>query len=327
LTWTASDPDGEALVYDVYLGPEGATLDAPYRSSVGTTEFVVQASTDGRSDFAPDGNVAAIHLAPGNGYQWKVCARDGVHETCSDSRAFITDDSVAGWWRFDENPAASSCGVDTICDDSGLGHHGQLTGDTWTFAIGLPDMLGGALRFPGPTTPVTMLLGGGAALNPASVTVQARVKLDPTPMHDQSIVDRRGGGAHGYQLQVANSTTNPVFGVTQYDDAGDGIDWLGGFAASEIQVVHGRWSYQGSCMGGLSLFVNGVMGPMRKQSAICHDNAGSAGPTVGANLFVPSPAGALEGWIDELIIYDRALADAEVLEAWRTSTLGLVVAQ
>lgn len=174
LSWMGStDADlGDTVTYDVYFEEVAGAMsplpaDAiPYRSgiAVGTTSFIIQASTDNRAQYRPNGMHAATQtfLEPNSHYAWKVCANDGrnnpVGVTCSPVRHFNTDNSVVGWWRFDENPAGMVCpGVlggpagdagETVCDYSGFGNHGRPNGAPMWLAPD-PMLLGGALRFDG----------------------------------------------------------------------------------------------------------------------------------------------------------------------------------
>ncbi len=189
LSWAAAtDPDmGDSIVgYDVYF-VEGTTVPSdacPYKR-VTTTNFIIQASTDGRDAYVPDmsapagvtcnmavGGTRPIYLQapdigmPSRNYAWKVCSvnNHGVR-TCSEVRQFNTDDSVVGWWRFDESPAGSVCPVglggttapggdvgETVCDYSGKGNHGVPHGSpTWLPPVmgSMAEVLGGALQFDG----------------------------------------------------------------------------------------------------------------------------------------------------------------------------------
>jgi len=142
LSWSSStDPDAEdQVVYDVYfVEGNGISPNAiPYKKGITQTHFIIQASTDNRSEFFPD-VVSPLYLAPLRTYTWKICARDKFGATaCSIQRIFNTDDSVVGWWRFDENPAGSACPPllggpagdfgETVCDYSGKGNHGVPQG-------------------------------------------------------------------------------------------------------------------------------------------------------------------------------------------------------
>lgn len=174
LSWMGStDADvGDTVTYDVYFEEVPGAMsplpaDAiPYRSGipVGTTNFIIQASTDNRAQYSPNGMHAGTQtfLEPNSHYAWKVCANDGRSNpagiSCSPVRHFNTDNSVVGWWRFDENPVGVVCpGIlggpagdagETVCDYSGYGNHGRPNGMPMWLAPN-PMLLGGALRFDG----------------------------------------------------------------------------------------------------------------------------------------------------------------------------------
>lgn len=218
LSWAAAtDPDmGDSIVgYDVYFA-EGTTVPSdacPYkRVSGSTTNFIIQASTDGRAAYVPDmtapaglscsmtsGGARPIYLQapdvgmPSRAYAWKVCSVNNRGlRTCSEERRFNTDDSVVGWWRFDESPTGSVCprglggtttpggdAGETVCDYSGKGNHGVPRGNpTWLPPVmsGMAGILGGALQFDGVDDWVEV--ANSVSLNPTlQITIEARQSL------------------------------------------------------------------------------------------------------------------------------------------------------
>ncbi len=145
LSWSpAIDPDtNDSLTYDVYFdeGNGLAPNAVPYKTGIAENHFIIQSSTDNRAAYFSN-TVSAIYLEPNKTYSWKVCARDRFNiSSCSSERIFNTDDSIVGWWRFDEDQNGNLCpsnlgkigapagDVDeTICDYSGRGNHGSFGG-------------------------------------------------------------------------------------------------------------------------------------------------------------------------------------------------------
>jgi hypothetical protein len=144
------------VTYNVYfeIGSTVPTTATPYKSGITDTHFVIQASTDGRTQYEPDTSITPLHLEANTDYAWKICAADTQgHETCSPVRQFHTDNSVVGWWRFDEDPTGPDCpggqGGETVCDYSGHGNHGLPMGGVSWIIPGMSDVLSGAFDLDG----------------------------------------------------------------------------------------------------------------------------------------------------------------------------------
>lgn len=166
LSWQASsDPDpDDQIIYDVYFD-EGNGLSpnaTPYKTDISDNHFIIQSSTDNRATYFSN-TVTAIYLEPNKTYSWKVCARDRFNiSVCSPERVFNTDDSIVGWWRFDEDQSGVICPAnlgkvgaaggdeyESVCDYSGNGNHAQ----PWNSAFQLLDdplfkLLGKSYNFP-----------------------------------------------------------------------------------------------------------------------------------------------------------------------------------
>lgn len=222
LSWSAStDADvGDTVTYDVYFEPVAGAMDplpmgaVPYRSGISDTSFIIQASTDNRAQYLPNGPHAGtpIYLAANTHYAWKVCANDGRSNpagvTCSLVRHFNTDNSVVGWWRFDENPAGPLCmgapmgSGKTVCDYSGNNNHGVPNGGPVWLAPPDPMLLGGALQFDGVNDYV--VIPNSLSLNPDSISIMVDMVTNGK-VGEQSVIDKRVGGGvgpAGYQLRV-----------------------------------------------------------------------------------------------------------------------------
>jgi len=237
LSWSAStdsDP-GDSLVYDVYFAEGAAEGTVPYKKDIRSTHFIIQASTDNRSEYFPD-LVRPIYLLPNRTYTWKVCARDSKNASnCSERRVFNTDNSVVGWWRFDENPAGATCpsmpGVggpagdpgETVCDYSGFGNHGvPRGGPAWLPPIA--GILGGGLQFDGVDDWVEITHSVSLTFNSMeSISLETSVTLDRIPPdYSPFLVTKASGLPHGnYSLIVYggrpaftfSSSTDPT-GIT-----------------------------------------------------------------------------------------------------------------
>ncbi len=145
LSWAeSSDPENNALTYNVYFGANQLP-DQPQWSGLTKTYAVVGPETSDET---------GIILAPNTTYQWKVEAQDLYgNRSSGEVRSFHTDDSLVGWWRFESDPEGPACvganNGETICDDSSQANHGELNGNVSWILPELSSLLGGALEFSG----------------------------------------------------------------------------------------------------------------------------------------------------------------------------------
>jgi hypothetical protein len=223
LSWDPStDPDaGDSVTYNVYFVKGNSISDGtpPYKSGITDTHFVIQASTDGRTQYNPDNGVAPIYLEPNQTYSWKICAKDsqGV-ETCrknsqgiDEIRQFNTDNSGAGWWRFDTDPNGPACPSnlgkpgapgggpgETVCDYSGNGNHGMPQGGVM--------LVGGAYVFNGNAY---VSVPNSASLNiTGAISVEAVV--EPNASGDVELFNKAGNSNAGNYLVEINSMTGAI---------------------------------------------------------------------------------------------------------------------
>jgi len=241
LSWAAStDPDGDAITYSVYfingttipVDSRGVPTITPYKSGLtfsgaDTPKFIIQASTDARPAYTPDSGVTPIYLSPMQNYAWKICARDSRGgQACSDTRRFNTDNSVVGWWRFDENPVGmmacpSMPGVggpagdpgETVCDYSGFGNHGVARGFSSTSWIPpMTGILGGALQFDGRDDDIVIANSSGSLQEFSTLTLSCRI-IDMMSDAYTSILSKDRTGVEGPFAFGSNPGESVVFGV------------------------------------------------------------------------------------------------------------------
>lgn len=328
LSWNAAtDPDaGDQVVYDVYFvdGGNGISPTAiPYKKGISDTHFIIQASTDNRAQYFPD-VLSPIYLKaplagnPSRDYFWKICARDKFNATaCSETRVFKTDDSVVGWWRFDEDLSQPSvCEGEAsnssrkVCDYSGNNNHGVANGSpAW-----LPspsNLLGSAIQFDGVDDYIEII--NNPTLNIiGQFTLIANLKItNPISGGGGKIISKISQGVVGpigYNLDV-------VPGQFRLGSLNDSLATSSTVAT--ILTVGSVFRVNGMFTGvSTKLFVNGNL-----------ENETLGGIAPGSNISnltiggLPPFGFYLNGISDEVMIYDRALSDFEALNDYECTLL------
>lgn len=306
LSWNAStDPDGDTVTYNIFFG-ETAIPASPQVTGVTGTDYII-----GPETFADSG----ITLQPSRVYKWKVEADDGNGgHTSSPVRTINTDNSVVGWWRFDENPVGPVCAGgaagETVCDSSGLNNHGVPNGGPTWLPPPMPDILGGALDFDG--TNDFIEIQNTASMNPVSFSILAIIKPQGTNMFEQKVIDKRSGG-FGYDLRVSGDVAPLNY---QFVVKSDGVN-------EEYQLENAALNLN------TTYHITGTYNHTTKRVSLYKDGAliGSHIIGVAFNRTTPSPDAArigkisftspnpseFNGVIDEVILLNRELPLVEVV--------------
>ncbi|MFO1518583.1 MAG: LamG-like jellyroll fold domain-containing protein [bacterium] len=318
LSWSPStDPDaGDTITYDVYFAIGASPGATPYKSGLTTTNFVIQASTDGRAQFNPDGGVTPIYLAPSQNYAWKICAKDNHGaSTCSPSRAFHTDNSVKAWWRFDENPAGPVCtggsAGETVCDYSGNNNHGVPNGSpTWVGP--LVDILNHALQFDGVNDYVS--IANDATLNPDSYSIVTKIKTNGKAT-EQEVLDKRqpgGAGPAGYNIRLEGGSF-PMQMTSIVSESNGTEHYL-----PSAGVIADNTDYQlvatfDSSTGIAKNYSNGAFLGMMNFGVLNRTSKSTVSLFLGDTSFSAAPSAfSYKGLIDEIILVNRAMPDVEI---------------
>jgi fibronectin type 3 domain-containing protein len=190
----------------------------------------------------------------------------------------------------------------TVADASGNGITGTLQGATWTAA----GKYGSALSFNGTSSYVD--LGSPAGLSgTGSMTLESWVFATASPFDDGQIV-ARSTDAVGWQLKTTPDTGRRTFGVAVSGPTGARAQRYGATVLSLNTWYHVAAVYNAAAQT-LDIYVNGTL-----------DNASLVGsvpssqtlPSVNANIGRRSGGFNFVGSIDEVRIYSRALAPAEI---------------
>lgn len=229
--------------------------------------------------------VSAVALVLNSGM---VRTAEGV-AAVQDLTAASVDPSLMGWWKLDDGEGG------TATDSSGWGRHGMVYGDL----LWVQGYLGGALRLDG----MGDYIDTGYAENVAVWTVSAWVTSPRSPR--QADV---GGPVHreaNYQFNWDHD--NSLFRGTAAVRIGE--TW---HPASFGQLLPNTWYHLAATFDGTSLkaYVNGVL--------ITNNTEARGIPYADYNtLKIGRHAGGpwyFEGTVDDVRVYSRALADAEIVD-------------
>jgi hypothetical protein len=202
------------------------------------------------------------------------------------------DPNLVGWWKLDETSGL------TAVDSSVLGNDGTLpnmAGNEWTNGI-----VGGALEFDGTDDYVSVPNSSSLQLTSA-LTMAGWIKADSWGSGtDVDIIARKGeDNPNNYQLSIADGL------ATLYLDDGDGSGYRG-----DTLLNTGQWYHVAATWDGTTarVYVDGVLDndpPDLHGNNISTDTrAFYIGGRSGADL--------LDGILDDIRIYNRALSEAEI---------------
>ena len=282
ITLQATDPNNDPLTFTVLSQPTHGTLSgtAPSLTYNPTGAF---AGSDSFTFRASDGNL--------------------VSNTATVSLTVLSvniSSGIIGYWPFDASSGTAAL------DSSGLGHHGVVAGPSWTTG-----RVGRALDFHGTDDHVDVgsfdILSGNSGSN--SLTIAAWVKADSfVAAADNRIVSKATGtsnDAHWWMLSTLDSGGEVRLRFRLKTNGSTSV-----LIASSGGINVGEWTHVAAVYNGstMKLYKNGSeAGSMAKAGLVSVD--GTIPVWIGAN-----PGGELgwDGIIDEVRIYNRALAASEV---------------
>lgn len=304
VTVTVSDPPNQPPTATLTGPPAGSTYTAPadvaMTASAGDGDGTVT-----KVEFLRDGTVVATDTsAPYTGTasglavgSYALAARatdDDGATTTSASRTITVEAAVGG-----SGPIAAYSFEETAGsvarDVSGNGHHGILTGGTWMPAGGRH---GGALSLDGNDDLVTVPDAPELDLTGPS-TVMTWVQLRATSSYATAILKETPGGL-GYAIFATSSGGVPHPSLWTGDS--------GVFPGKPLPIgswVHLAQTYDGATQ---RAYIDGVL--VSTETGVTAPPPTSGPLRIGGNTIWPGEQ--LDGRVDEVRIYDRALPAAEV---------------
>ena len=305
-----ANPGSEYLVYQPGSGSFTVNLQAgtysyewfnPASGTVAGTESIT-ASAGSRSFTPPFSGDAVLYLKAGSAEPYCGDVSCNGQETCSscpqDCGQCPSSNPIAHW-RLDETSGT------TASDSSGNGNTGTLVnGPAWTTG-----KINGGLSFDGTNDYVN--IADHASLEPSIFSISLWVKFDTLTSF---LIEKRpdsGGSRIGFELYRESGTGTFWF---LYDE-----DGIGGTLNVEsiTQPTTDRWYHlvitrDGS--GTNRIYVDGVQ-----------ENSGTrvGGIASDSDLFIGSEGGVanfLDGTIDDVRIYSRALSSQEILSLYQSGT-------
>jgi hypothetical protein len=295
LSWTAGSG---AKLHTVYFGDDADAVNSDIEGIVAS----VTTHTPG-----------ALELD--KTYYWRIDEFDGIETHKGDVWSFmtipqvsITDPSLLGWWKLDEGQGI------TAVDWSGHGNHGMLTGNP-QWAEGYD---GGALDFEYGNS------NDGIAVKAfdvttGSITLAAWIKPETFTQDDGRIVTKATGTSGNDHLWMLSTVANgPGFTLRFRLKTDDGQDTTTLIADNGALVVD-QWTHVAATWDGTTMIIykDGVEVARGPKTGTAVATNPTLGVSIGNHLSGTTGNRALDGLIDDVRVYDKALSVEELQQAMR----------
>lgn len=204
----------------------------------------------------------------------------------------VREEGLIAYWSFQEG-----CGT-SVRDRSGNGYHGTLNGGTWQTGV-----VDNALLLDGVDDNIDL---GNSPINPAGdFTFACWVRKD-TGSGDEVLLQKKGSSENFADFMAGLTNRRPTFkSAPSFGNSGDQN-------ASSTVPADGNWHHIATTYNGIDMkfYLDGTLRNTR--SPVWGYINGTAGPTaIGSR---PDRSGAFfAGSIDEMVLYNRALTNGDVL--------------
>jgi hypothetical protein len=228
-----------------------------------------------------------------DGATWEAMGPTGIGTPTS---------GLVGWWKLDDGSGTSAA------DSSGTGNTGTLqNGPTWTTS----GEIGGALTFASASTQYVSVTDA-ASLRPANWTVSTWVNLTSLPSSggQTKLVAKDDSNSYSdYGLSIDNGDHCAGLNWRLYFNHSDGTTYAICYAAT---INTGTWYLATGTWDGttLTIYVNGVS--VATSTPGSTPSTGAGGDLEMGHEYNISGSIYLNGTLDDVRVYNRALAAAEV---------------
>lgn len=247
------------------------------------------------AELGKESNLIVSELEKGGTYYWRVDDIDANNKVTTGDVWSFSIGKLIGWWKFDESSGSNAL------DSSGNGNNGTLRGNPqWRPQAG---KIGGAIELSGKDDYVEISNESAFDIN-GQITVSAWVNITDVPQEWTGIVTK-GDSAWRVSTSLAKNVFH--FGVSSQD-------YIHGLNA----VDSGQWHNVVCVYDGqkFSIYIDG------KPDVISMPLAVPIGTNdfpvcIGENLEVKGRC--FNGLIDDVLIYDYALSENEIVELYNSS--------
>jgi hypothetical protein len=238
-------------------------------------------------------------MAENTTYYWRIDEKNAGGITTGDVWSFTTGSVVVSHWKLDE-------GSGTTAYDSSGGNDGTLVnGPVWTTG-----QIGGALNFDGMNDYIN--LGNSSSLKlPLPVTISAWIRLNTTGLVQKIMCIDSQSTVTYYGIWFFVQSNNKL--MINYGDGrgGDGPAYRRSKVGTTA-LASGSWYHVVAVLQGptdMTLYINGV------DDGGTYSGSGTSLAYSAATSLIGcgnSSDGYLNGIIDDVRFYDRALSDEEI---------------